>query len=67
MKKSCDELKAKNADAHKQHDEEKIAAYYCAEVTTRMADLRNAVDELELICDYEMWPLPKYWEMLFVF
>ena len=67
VKKSCDELKANNASAHKQHDEEKIAAYYCENVTTKMAELRDAVDELELICDDEMWPLPKYWEMLFVF
>jgi glutamine synthetase len=67
IKKTCDDLKTKNAAAHTQHDEEKIAAFYCAEVTTKMAELRTYVDELELICDDEMWPLPKYWEMLFVF
>jgi len=29
-------------------------------------ELREAVDELEKLCDDALWPLPKYWELLFL-
>lgn len=67
IKKANDELRAKNESVHSLHDEEKIAEFYCTEVKAKMAEIRTLVDELELISDDEMWPLPKYWEMLFVF
>jgi len=31
-----------------------------------MDELRKLVDELETIMDDELWPMPKYWEMLFI-
>ena len=31
-----------------------------------MYKLREYVDTLEVLVDDEMWPLPKFWEMLFI-
>ena len=31
-----------------------------------MAALRTDIDQLELFIDDEIWPLPKYREMLFI-
>jgi glutamine synthetase len=48
------------------HDEAKKAQMLCAEVKPRMDELRKYVDELEGLVDDGMWPLPKFWEMLFI-
>lgn len=48
------------ANAHKQ------AAAYCDKVKPYFDAIRTHVDELELIVDDGMWPLPKYREMLFL-
>ena len=29
-------------------------------------DIREHIDELELMVDNQMWPLPKYRELLFI-
>jgi glutamine synthetase len=44
---------------------EKAKAYDSA-VLPFMTEVRNHIDKLELIVDNEMWPLPKYRELLFV-
>jgi len=36
-------------------------------IITRMDAMRDIVDDLELVCSDEKWPLPKYREMLFVY
>ena len=38
---------------------------YIENVSPFLENIRNHVDELELIVDNEMWPLPKYRELLF--
>jgi len=48
------------------HDEQKKAEMLCSKVKTRMNELREYVDELEGLVDDELWPLPKFWEMLFI-
>ncbi len=48
-------------------DEQERAESYCNKVRVVMADLRKGCDELELVVDDELWPLPKYWEMLFLY
>lgn len=65
--KSAEELKSKNDSAHSKHDEQKIAEFYSTEVKAIMTQVRESCDELELIVDDEEWPLPKYWEMLFIY
>jgi glutamine synthetase len=35
-------------------------------VKIQMDELREYVNELENMVDDELWPLPKFWEMLFI-
>jgi len=48
------------------HDEQRKAEMLCTKVKTAMNELRDYVDELEGLVDDEIWPLPKFWEMLFI-
>ena len=41
------------------------AFYYKDHVVDAMAQLRHPTDEMELICDRDIWPVPTYGEMLF--
>ena len=56
------ELKA----AHEQKGHAKIAEYFGEKVVPAMSDLRVACDKLEAVVSDELWPLPKYREMLFI-
>ena len=47
-------------------DEQKKAETLCAKVKPKMDELREYVDALENLVDDETWPLPKFWEMLFI-
>lgn len=44
----------------------KRAQEYSIKVKPFLEDIRTHIDKLELIVDDEMWPLPKYRELLFV-
>jgi glutamine synthetase len=48
------------------HDEAKKAELLCSKVKIKMDELREYVDTLEGLVDDEIWPLPKFWEMLFI-
>ncbi|MBX7067308.1 MAG: glutamine synthetase III [Parachlamydiales bacterium] len=39
---------------------------YCELVAPKMAELRTLVDQLEMVVDNVLWPLPKYRELLFL-
>jgi len=41
------------------------ARYYHDEVMTAMNNLRVPVDQLEMIVDKEMWPMPSYGDLIF--
>ncbi len=41
------------------------AKMYSLEVRTMMDNVRSCADKLEMLIDDEMWPLPKYRELLF--
>jgi glutamine synthetase len=60
------ELSSKCDTAKKIEDEQGKAEYYCEKVKAAMDVIRQKVDELETIVDDELWPLPKFWEMLFI-
>jgi glutamine synthetase len=60
------EILAKVEAAAAIHDEAKKAEMLCSKVKTKMNELREYVDELEGIVDDELWPIPKFWEMLFI-
>jgi glutamine synthetase len=47
-------------------DTRELARAYCDEVRPFMDRIRYQVDKLELLIDDELWPLPKYREMLFI-
>ena len=48
------------------HDEARKAKLLCEKAKTKMDELREYVDALEGIVDDELWPMPKFWEMLFI-
>ncbi len=60
------ELKVKIDKANSIASEEKKADFICDEVKKTMNDVRDKVDILENYVDNELWPIPKYWEMLFI-
>lgn len=51
--------KGLHGDAYKQ------GLYYRDYVFEAMNELRQVVDQLEVLIDYEMWPFPSYTKMLF--
>ncbi|MFA5324530.1 MAG: glutamine synthetase type III, partial [Smithella sp.] len=60
------EIQQKVEVAEGLHDEQKKAEALSAKVKPKMDELREAVDTLEILVDDEIWPLPKFWEMLFI-
>ncbi|MEN6373216.1 MAG: glutamine synthetase III, partial [Smithella sp.] len=60
------DISAKVEKADAIHDEQDKAEMLCSEVKTAMNELRDYVDELEVLVDDDMWPMPKFWEMLFI-
>jgi len=60
------EILAKVDAADAVHDEAKKADALCTKVKPKMDELREYVDALEGLVDDEKWPLPKFWEMLFI-
>ena len=60
------EILAKVESTSSIHDEAKKAEMLCSKVKTKMDELREYVDTLEGLVDDEIWPLPKFWEMLFI-
>ncbi|MEN9449187.1 MAG: hypothetical protein RJA25_2477 [Bacteroidota bacterium] len=51
--------------ANEIHNESKKATLYSEKVKPLMEQIREIADGLEVIVDDELWPLPKYREMLF--
>lgn len=52
--------------ANKITDEREKAIAYHDRIAPMLDEIRYHIDKLELIVDNEMWPLPKYREMLFI-
>ena len=53
-------------DANKIENEREKAIAYHDTVVPQMEKIRYHIDKVELMVDDEMWPLPKYREMLFI-
>jgi len=60
-------MKSLIESARKIDDEQEQAEAYCYKVKAKMDEARKRCDELEVIIDDDLWPLPKYWEMLFIY
>ncbi|MCF8307810.1 MAG: glutamine synthetase III [Bacteroidales bacterium] len=52
--------------ANKMEDHEKMAFAYNEKVIPYFSSIRYHIDKLELLIDDELWPLPKYRELLFL-
>ncbi len=50
---------------NKIEDMRKKAGEYSTKIAPFLEDIRQYIDELELMVDDEMWPLPKYRELIF--
>ena len=65
--KSCvDQMVEERKKANRLADERSKAIAYHDNVFPIMEDIRYHIDKLELMVDNEIWPLPKYRELLFV-
>ncbi|MBN2159369.1 MAG: glutamine synthetase III [Spirochaetes bacterium] len=65
IRSSAGTLKSKLEKAGGLHEYQK-AEFMCAEVRPAMDGIRKLADELELHTADDLWPMPKFWEMLFV-
>jgi glutamine synthetase len=66
MKHAADHMLMERKAANKiEHDAEAKAEAYCDRVRVHFDEIRYHADKLELLIDDEMWPLPKFREMLF--
>jgi len=68
LKQAIDELDSRRARVEGEgHDELKRAKFWRDEILPAMSAVRGAADELEMIVDDALWPLPKYRELLYVY
>ncbi len=65
IKKMVNEMVEERKKANKIEDSFKKALAYENRIMPYLDDIRYHIDKLELIVDNEIWPLPKYREILF--
>ena len=65
IKKLVNEMVEERKKANIIEDSYKKAIAYESKVKPYLDEIRIHIDKLELIVDNEMWPLPKYRELLF--
>lgn len=65
IKRLVNEMIEERKKANKIEDSYKKALAYENKIMPYLENIRYHIDKLELIVDNEMWPLPKYREMLF--
>jgi len=66
IREKVDEMVEARKKANKIDNLEELAVAYQNDVMPFLDDIRRHIDKLELIIDDEIWPLPKYREMLFI-
>lgn len=66
IRKKVDEMIEYRKEANLVEDIVKRADLYSKNVRPYIEEIRSHIDKLEMIVDDEMWPLPKYREMLFI-
>ena len=64
-KAALSKLEKASVQAGKIHNIKEQAFYYKDMVKTAMEELRTPIDELEMIVDKAMWPVPSYGELTF--
>ncbi len=66
IKKHVNEMVEARKKANKIEDPAKQSKAYCDTVKVHFDEIRYNVDKLEQTVDDELWPMPKYREMLFL-
>ena len=66
MKLASEKMLAERKKANSIEDVEKKALAYCDKVKVHFDEIRYHADKLELIVEDELWPLPKFRELLFI-
>lgn len=66
IKTNVEEMVNERKRANALDNVEEMATAYNRKVLPHFGIIREHVDELELMVDDELWPLPKYREMLFI-
>ena len=66
IKTETDRMIEARKEANAISDEREKAIAYHDNVIPPMEVIRRHIDKLELMVDNEMWPLPKYRELLFI-
>jgi len=65
MKSASDKMLVQRKLANKEAHAEQKALSYCDNVKVHFDEIRYHADKLELLVEDELWPLPKFREMLF--
>jgi glutamine synthetase len=65
MKEASDKMLVARKKANKIESMEEKSFAYCDEVKVLFDEIRYHADKLEIMVDDEIWPLPKFREMLF--
>ena len=63
--KALEELKALVPQVDAMDDVEAMANAYRSQILPAMDALRRPVDELELLVDKDLWPMPTYGDLMF--
>ncbi len=66
IKTAVDKMNVASAKAHDAKSTSDASKAYCDKVVPLFAEIRTNVDALESIIDDNIWPMPKYREMLFI-
>ncbi|MCM1152838.1 MAG: glutamine synthetase III [Muribaculum sp.] len=66
IKQEVEDMVTKRHKANRQPTERDKAIHYHDYICPAMESIRNHIDSLELMVDNEIWPLPKYRELLFI-
>jgi glutamine synthetase len=66
IKTQVDEMIENRKQANKIENEREKALAYSLNVAPKLEEIRYHIDKLELMVDNDMWPLPKYRELLFI-
>jgi glutamine synthetase len=66
MKSASEIMLAERKKANAVVDVEEKALAYCDTVKVHFDEIRYHADKLELIVEDELWPLPKFRELLFI-
>ncbi len=66
IKRGVEKMVELRHKANRMPNEREKAIHYHDDICPCMEEIRHHIDELELMVDNEIWPLPKYRELLFI-